>query len=298
MMSELRDGVRERDVKGPVYSNSLKWSCALHGVVLFIAVVLPLIPGFRPKDLVVPVDFTVVLEQNLVEPNRTPPLQPAKTTTPDVEPEPEPDVPPPVPLPDPPKDSMVIEKKEKPKPKPKPKPEVKPEVKTPPKVEEKKEFKKGPKVTRPVTPAQPTFDKLYKPFDPSKPVSTKPLTDKALSRADIEKALQDGARAGTRNMIPDDEISRCVVLVRRAMFDAWEQPGTGDAGQRPALLDIRLDSAGRVVSYHIRQSSGSVFFDQTVLKAAANAAPIRGLSQAFLKQYETLTVEFKLGDEH
>ena len=44
----------------------------------------------------------------------------------------------------------------------------------------------------------------------------------------------------------------------------------------------------------IRQSSGSAYFDQTVLKAAANAAPIRGLSLAFLKQYESLTVEFKL----
>ena len=287
-------------MKGPRNSSSLKWSCALHGILLFAAVVLPLIPFFRRKDLVAPSDFTVVLEQNLVEQNMPPPDQPAKVSKPEPEPEPdELDVPPPVPLPDPPKDSLVLEKKEKPKPKPKPKPDVKPDVKPPPKAEEKKvEFKKGPKVTRPVTPAQPKFEKLYKPFDPSKPVSTKPMTDKALSRADIEKALQDGARAGTRNMIPDDEISRCVVLVRRAMFDAWEQPSVGDAGQRPALLDIRLDSTGRVVSYHIRQSSGSALFDQTVLKAAANAAPIRGLSQAFLKQYETLTVEFKLGDEH
>ena len=285
-------------MKGSVNSSSLKWSFSLHGIILFIAVISPFLPVFRKKDIAAPSDFTVVLEQNLVEPNRPPLTQQPKSAVSEVEPEPDLDAPPPVPLPDPRKDPMVIEKKEKPKPKPKPKPEVKAEVKPPPKAEEKKEFKKGPKVTRPVTPAQPTFDKLYKPFDPSKPVSTKPLTDKALSRADIEKALQDGARAGTRNMIPDDEISRCVVLVRRAMFDAWEQPGTGDAGQRPALLDIRLDSTGRVVNYHIRQSSGSAFFDQTVLKAAANAAPIRGLSQAFLKQYETLTVEFKLGDEH
>ena len=92
----------------------------------------------------------------------------------------------------------------------------------------------------------------------------------------------------------EDEISRCIVLVRRAMYDAWQQPGAADAGPRPALLDIRLDSSGRVVSYRIRQSSGSPYFDQTVLKAAANAAPIRGLTPAFLKRYETLTVEFKL----
>jgi TonB family protein len=115
-----------------------------------------------------------------------------------------------------------------------------------------------------------------------------------LTRAEIEKALRDGARPGSRNVIPQDEIARCVTLVRRAMYEAWEQPGSGDAGSRPALLDIRLDQAGRVVSYRIRQSSGSPYFDQTVLKAAANAAPIRGLTPAFLKRYETLTVEFKL----
>ena len=143
-------------------------------------------------------------------------------------------------------------------------------------------------------PKQPRFDELYKPYDPSKPASTKPVTDKKLSRAEIEKALRDGARAGTRNSIPEDEISRCVLLVRRALYEAWVQPGAGDAGPRPALLDIRLDSTGRIVSYRIRQSSGSAYFDQTVLKAAANAQPIRGLSLAFLKHYEVLTVEFKL----
>ena len=121
-----------------------------------------------------------------------------------------------------------------------------------------------------------------------------PVTDKRLTRSEIEKALRDGAKPGMRNVLPDDEISRCVVLVRRAMYEAWQQPGVADAGPRPALLDIRLDSTGRVVSYRIRQPSGSAYFDQTVLKAAANAPPIRGLSAAFLKQFETLTVEFKL----
>lgn len=280
----------------------------MHGCLLLLTVIVPLLPGFRRKNVDVPVDFTVVLEQNLVEPNvpneTTQQPEPMKESAPEqapqhqAEPEPEPEAPEPMPLPEPPKDAIVIEKK-KPEKKPDKPPEKKPEKPPEKKVEKSPEkkpepFKKGKRVEGPKQPAQPKFEELYKPFDPSKPVSTKPLTDKMLSRADIEKALLAGARPGTRNMIPEDEMSRCVVLVKRAMYEAWEQPGASDSGSRPALLDIRLDSTGRVVSYKIRQSSGSDFFDKTVLKAAANAAPIRGLSVAFLKQYETLTVEFKL----
>ena len=286
---------------GPVNSYSLKWSIALHGVLLFVAVVVPLLPGFRPKEVVIPLDFTVVLEENLTEPNVPPEkAEPETKKAPDPEPPvtaPDPDPPKPVPLPDPPKDAVAVEKKKEPETKKKPDPVKKPPepAKKPPEPVKKPEpFKKGKRVEPPKRPPQPKFEELYKPYDPKKPASYKPVTDKKLSRAEIEKALREGARAGTRNEIPEDELSRCVVLVKRALYDAWEQPGGGDAGPRPALLDIRLDSTGRIVSYRIRQSSGSAYFDQTVLKAAANAAPIRGLTLAFLKQYETLTVEFKL----
>jgi TonB family protein len=281
-------------LKGPVNSYSLKWSLALHGALLFAAVVLPLLPFFRPKEVAIPIDFTVVLEENLVEPNIPRQAEPATKRMPEPEPEPEPpkDAPPPVPLPTPPKDAVVIEKKKPPE--KKKEPEKKPPEKKAEKPPEKKPFVKGKRIEQAAKPQQPKFEELYKPFDPTKATSVKPVTDKALSRAEIEKALREGARPGTRNIVPEDEISRCVLLVRRALFEAWEQPGAGDAGPRPTLLDIRLDSTGRVVSYRIRQSSGSAFFDQTVLKAAANAAPIRGLTLAFLKQYETLTVEFKL----
>ena len=280
---------------GPVNSYSLKWSMALHGVLLFLAVVVPLLPSLRPKEVAIPLDFTVVLEENLVEPNVPPDtVKTEQVKPPDPEPEPEPAPLKPVPLPDPPKDAVVVEKKKEPEKKKPPEPVKKPDPVKKPEPAKKPEFKKGKRVEAPKKPQQPKFEELYKPYDPSKPASVKPLTDKKLSRAEIEKALRDGARPGVRNESPADEVSRCVFLVKRAMYEAWEQPGAGDAGPRPALLDIRLDSSGRIVSYRIRQSSGSAFFDQTVLKAAANAAPIRGLSLAFLKQYESLTVEFKL----
>ncbi len=277
---------------GPVNTYSMKWSCALHGVLLLAAVLVPLLPAFRPQELAIPVDFTVVLEENLVPPNVPPEQPPDKQEMPAPVPEPEPDAPPPVPLPDPPPDAIVVEQK-KPEPvKKKPEP-VKPKEpdKKPDKPAPKKPFVKGTRIEAPVPvrAPQPKGD-----FTKLKPATTKPLTDAALSRDKIREMLDKGAKPGLRNSIPEDEMSRCASLVKRAMYEAWEQPGVGDAGPKPALLEIRLDMSGRVVSYRIRQSSGSAFFDQTVLKAAANAMPIRGLSVAFLKQYDVLTVEFKV----
>lgn len=270
--------------KGPINSYSMKCSLVLHGTLLALALILPLLPSCRHKDVAIPLDFTVVLEENLLEPeevaSETPPETPQTT-----EPEPVPEPPKPVHLPEPPKEAVVVKKPDKPKP-PAPKP---PEPKPKPRPPEKKPFVKGRRVEARKKTVKPKED-----FTKLKPVTSQPVTDKRLTRAEIDKALRDGAKPGTRNVVPEDEISRCVVLVRRAMYEAWQQPGAADAGPRPALLDIRLDSSGRVVSYRIRQSSGSAFFDQTVLKAAANVAPIRGLSVGFLKQFETLTVEFKL----
>ncbi|MDD4102181.1 MAG: TonB family protein [Kiritimatiellae bacterium] len=272
--------------RGPVNSYSLKCSLVLHGTLLAMALILPLLPSCRRKDLVIPLDFTVVLDENLVEPEEVP-VEPETAPPTASDPEPLPEPPKPVPLPDAPKEAVVVKKVEKPKPPEKKPPEPKPAPKLKPPA--KKPFVKGKRVEAPNKAVKPKED-----FSKLKPVTAMPSTDKRLTRAEIEKALRDGAKPGTRNVLPDDEISRCVVLVRRAMYEAWEQPGVADAGPRPALLDIRLNSSGRVVSYRIRQSSGSVYFDQTVLKAAANAAPIRGLSVEFLKQFETLTVEFKL----
>lgn len=221
-------------------------------------------------------DFTVVLEESAME-------APSEQLEEEVAPEPLPEPPDPVPLPVTPKESVTIKKPQPPKPKPKPKPPPPPQ---PPKPKPKpKPFVKG----RRVAPVKPRED-----FTKLKPVTSIPAASKPLTRAEIQKALHDGARPGARNVLPDNEISRCVVLIRSAMYEAWNQPGAAESGPRPTLLEIRLNNAGRLVSYKIAQSSGSAYFDQTVLKAAATVAPIRGLSAEFLKQFETLVVEFKL----
>ncbi len=269
----------------PVNKFSLRWSLIFHGVLLLIVIGFALRHRLIRREMPQPVEFTVVLPEEIpetVEEKREEP--PVK-----VEPDPVmPDTPPRV------QDAVVLKKeppKEKPKPqekpKPAPKPVEKPIAKPPPKkVEQPKPepFKRGRRVE---TQPKEDFTKLQR-------ATVTTSQEKPLSSDEIRKALQAGARPGARNTLPDSEVSRCISLVRRAMYDAWIQPGSAEAGPRPAQLTIRLDSAGRLVSYRIKQSSGSAYFDQSVLKAAAGVQQIRGLSADFLTKYETLTIEFVL----
>jgi len=246
--------------RNPVNSDSLKWSCGLHGLLLTCAVIVPLLPQFRSREMPVITEFTVVLEEPGVE------SEPVQQIAPPPEREPVPDPPKPERLPDP-KDPIAVEQQQKKDP-PEPKPEP---VK-------KQEFVKS---TNRVTRVDQDFTTL-------KPAQ------KRLTPAEIKKLLDDGAKPGVKNQVPPNEVSRCISLIERELKAVWIQPGGAGAGSRPAILTIRLDANGRIVQYSIRQSSGNLSFDQTVLKAAANCPPIRGLSSGFLKQYDTIPIEFVL----
>ncbi|MFO7936100.1 MAG: TonB family protein [Kiritimatiellia bacterium] len=260
----------------PINKFSLRWSLVLHGILLLLAIAFAVHHRFIRKKPPAPIEFTVVLPEDMPEPVEV--TQPAET-----EPLQEPDPVMPENLP-PVKDAVVTrkkppepEQKKKPEPKPRPKPVKK-------KKPVKKTFKKGKRIIK-----KPKTD-----FTKLKRATVTKTADKPMSRDEIRKALQAGARPGNRNSVTENEVSRCISLVRRAMYDSWIQPGSAEAGPRPAQLSIRLDSAGRIVSYRIHKSSGSDYFDQSVLKAAARVRQIRGLSSGFLKQYETLTIEFVL----
>jgi protein TonB len=253
----------------------------LHGIILVCAIIVPFLPSFQKQPVEI-VDMTVVLEENTTTPapqtDKRPPKQPPKA-------DPDEDVIEPEPLkklPDPIKDAIVLEKKKE-------KEKEKEKIKDPPKPkdsEKPREFKKGERVSKPI---DKSADKPKTDF-----TKLRPVTEKQLSPKEIANALASGAKPGIRNQLPSNEISLCVSLVKNALYKAWEQPGQGEAGSRPAKLYIHLDDSGHISSYRIMQSSGSSYFDTTVLNAAANCAEIRGLSIAFLKEHDELTIEFKL----
>ena len=100
------------------------------------------------------------------------------------------------------------------------------------------------------------------------------------------------APLGNSNSVPMDERQRCLLLIKRALYDVWDQPSLAEAGHQPALLEVRFDSSGRVVSAVIAQSSGSAAVDRSVVLAARTAPRVEGLTAGFLKEYPKVTVEF------
>jgi len=273
------------------YTRATMKSLFGHGAIIFLALVIPWLRGcFTHEEIIIPLDMTVVIEENLAppddkdEPEEDVPEQPP----------PEPKAVKPIPPPDPPPvvDAVEVEKKKPEKPKPpekkppekpippkpldKPKAPDKPKEPDKPKPPEKKPFVKGKRITTPGA-------------DPKKYNPKKAATERALSKDEIARLLNAGARPGNANQVADNEASRCFFLIRKAMYDAWDQPS--DNGLR-AVMEIRLDLSGRVVSYRLIKGSGNAFYDQSVLRAAAGVSRIGGLSTTFLRKYEKVTVEF------
>lgn len=239
----------------------------------------------QPREI--PIEFTVVLDtpQHVAKSTVKETAVEKPAPPPEIEPVRDPEPPPPLPavqqsvVKDPPKPKPIIKP---PEPKPKP-PEPSPEpAKTETKPEPKPktpEVKIGPRLVRngpqnvAKTPKQP-----------------------ALSAKEIERLLKQGAVPGDRNVIPEDEIARCMLLVKRALYAAWLPPSRADAGTKPAEVEIRLGAGGSIVAARMILPSGNAVYDRSVMAAAQSVKRVDGLTANFLRRYDRLTVSFVLDD--
>lgn len=236
---------------------------------------------YRPKDVVIPIDMTIVppwAEQDLNDPNPDP----------NPPPEDEPDKPDPKPDPKP--------EPEKPQPEEPQKEKVEAVEKIPEKPK-KKEFKKGP-IKKPEKKAEKPKKKVFKRGAVKKPKITPPVKlppgkgtsrDKPLSQTDIMKALAAGARYGASNQLATSEEQRCVSLIMRRFYECWTDFSWSE-GLQPVVLSVRLGSGGRILDYRIIQRSGDAKVDQSVLAAAKRVGRVPGLSADFLKRYPEISV--------
>ena len=122
---------------------------------------------------------------------------------------------------------------------------------------------------------------------PRRPTAVRPLTP-----GELDPLGGMNAPLGSSNSVPMDERQRCLLLIKRVLYDAWDRPTLADAGRQSAFLDVRFDLSGRVVGAAIAQSSGSEVMDRSVLLAARSVMRVEGLTSGFLKEYPKLTVEF------
>ena len=124
-----------------------------------------------------------------------------------------------------------------------------------------------------------------------RPAAVRPLTP-----GELDHLGGMTAPIGASNSVPMDERQRCLLLIKRVLYDAWDQPTVPDAGHQAALLEVRFDMSGRVVGAVIAQSSGSEIMDRSVLLAARTVTRVEGLTVGFLREYPKLIVEFKVAE--
>lgn len=250
---------------------------------------------FKKPEVVIPIDLTVVVNENLDgKEDEPPPLD----DTPPPEPKPEPK---PEPPPEPPKVEekieaveQIVEKKKPEKKKPeKPKePEKKKEPEKPKKTAEqlRKEriarMRESAKVVR-----KPVKIKVKN--VPSGDGRTERQT---MSEAEIRKLLGQGYRPGKKTQLAASEEQRCLSLIRAAFYAKWNRPAWTDT-LRKMHLEVRFGAGGRVLGSRLVQSSGDAQADATVRQAAALVPVVHGLSADFLEKFKTVTIRFEVTPE-
>ena len=285
-------GIEENEMKKPevLGPRSVGMAVALH-IVAFLLLYLFAMLHLKPRETVIPIDLTVVVNENLdgeeIEP---PPLD---------NPPPKVEQPKPAPPPAPPKveekieavEQIVEKKPEKPKEKPpeKPKEEKKPD---PPKPEKTKEQLMKERLERMRNSAKEVKN------PPKIVVKNQPSgngkTDKQnMSEAEIRKLLNQGYKPGTSTQLAASEEQRCISLIREAFYAKWNRP-PWSADLKEMHLKVRFGDNGRVLGYQLEKRSGDPKADSTVLQAAALVPSVPGLSLDFLTKNPSVTIRFKV----
>lgn len=245
---------------------------------------------FSPKETVIPIDLTVVTEENLDgNEDEPPPDRPPDPPEPPKPPEPPP--PPPPPPSEPPKPVDAVKKVEEKK--PEKKPEEKPKTNEVAKVEKPKEPEKPKEKTR--------EERMREMRERAVAVKNQqPRTNGRTERRppNWKELLEAGYKPGATTTVAVDEKQRCVSLIKAAFYDKWDQ--VGRPAWNPSLREIRLSvtfgTNGKVIGYRIVSGSGDAAADATVTRAAALVRYVSGLSQPFLDscKKDPVVVRFKV----
>ena len=238
---------------------------------------------FDKEEEIIPIDLTVVVNQNLDgKENEPPPLK-------KVEPEPP-----------------------KPKPQPKPKPKVKkPEkpkelekivtnvvAKVDKKAEEKRPEKKKPEPPK-KTAKELREERMRKMRESATQVDKKVTIEvrtakasgdgrtarKTLSDAEVMRRLNEGYKPGTSEQIATSELQLGYSLIKQTFEEKWDKPPWTDT-LKPMTIRVWFGGGGRIVKYNLERSSGDRKADQSILSAASRVGSIPALPAAFVDKFK------------
>lgn len=264
-------------------------------IVLFLSIWYIGICEEDEKEIVIPMELMVVINENPDGVENQPPPETPPVSEPDPpppEPPKEPDPPPPEPPKEPDVTEAVVEVPEKPKPPEPPKPTQPPKPPKPPEPPKKPDPPKKPEMTREQRMAE-MRNRTTKIKNP--PPRNNGRTDKRPQ--DWEKLLMQGYRPGATNQGLDaGEEARCFSLIRQAFYSKWDRPAW-TSSLKKMCLSVRFGAGGKVIGYSLTQSSGDASADRTVLRAASQVGYVRGLTSAFLEKNKTVIVRFEVTPE-
>jgi len=116
-----------------------------------------------------------------------------------------------------------------------------------------------------------------------------------LTEAQIRWHLSRGAVPGDETVIPADE-DICFERIRTALYTAWQQPSAEESGGVVVEASITFARDGRITGWRLTRRSGIAAMDRSVIQALQAVSQITGLSPAFLRSRDTVTIEFRVGD--
>ena len=249
---------------------------------------------FDKPEEIVPIDLTVVVNENLDgKENEPPPLK----------------------KPEPPKPKP-------PKPKPKPKEPEKPKaleqivtniVKSVDKKQEKPEKKEEKKPEPQKKTAKELREERMKQMRESAKTINKKVTievknapsgdgrtaKKTLSDAQIRDLLNKGYKPGTSEQLATSEMQRCLSLIQMAIKEKWDRlsPKIGNNGT--VLLSVQFNSSGGLVNVRLAKSCGDRLSDDAALSVARSVSAIPGLSDEFKSRFrrEALTIRYYVSNK-
>jgi TonB family protein len=266
---------------------------AVHAAFFLFFYLLSLV-AFREKEVVVPIDLTVVVNENLDgDENEPPPL--ANPPSP-----PEVKTPPPPPPPPPPSVDEKIDAVEHVVEPPRKRPEQ--EKKKPPEPPKKPDPPKK-------TPQQLRQERIERMREQARVVK-KPVTitvkdapsgngrteRQTRSPEEIQRLLNAGYRPGRSTQLAASEEQRCLSLIRSAFYAKWQRPAWTDT-LRQMHLEVTFGSGGRVTRWRLVKSSGNAQADASVRQAAALVPIVNGLSADFLQKNRNVTIRFEVTPE-
>ena len=243
---------------------------------------------FDKKEEIIPIDLTVVVNDNLNgKENEPPPLR---------KPEPEPQKPKPKPQPkkvkepEKPKElekivTNIVTKVDKKEEKKVEKPEKKPEKKEPEKPKKTKEQLKKERMEQMRKSAKQVKAKVTIEVK-NAPSGDGRTAKKTLSDAEIQKLLNMGYKPGTSEQLATSDAQLGYSLIKMAVEGKWDVPPWTDT-LKPMTLRIWFGGGGRVVNYKLERSSGDPKADRSILSAASRVGSIPGLPPAFIDAFKT-----------